>query len=488
MRTDRCATRSILAVFAALSSAVMLPAIAAGQATSLSQLHFPALPPQQILQAQRIVLKNGMVVMLFEDHELPLVEGVALIHTGSRLEATEKSGLAEITGTLLLTGGTERMTAAELDDFLDSKAAHIETTIDEDFGRATMDSLKGDFPEVLKVFADVLRRPAFAEDQLQVVKNLATGGVARQNDSQRDILFREFKRAVYGKDSPYSRFPTFASIAGVRRQDVVAWHRAYFQPNRVVLGLVGDFRREEAVKLVEAAFGDWPAGPARKDPEVSYRRQPAPGVYYVEKNDVTQSAIVMGGLGIVNRNPDYYALEVMNRVMAGSFSARLFSSIRTGKSLSYMVFGEVGGEWDHAGITQLFMNTKTQSTGEGIEALLEQAKDMVARPPTDAEVAKTKQAIRNSFIFEHDSKRKILEQEVFCEYYGYPLDWLDRYLHGIEAVTPEQVRVVAAKYLHPEQFTIVVVGPSKGLDKPLSTFGPVTPIDITIPPPPVAQP
>jgi zinc protease len=489
MRTDRRAARSILAVVAGLLGvAALLPSVVAGQVTSLSQLHYPPLPPQQIPLAQRIVLKNGMVVMLFEDHELPLVEGVALIHTGSRLEPTEKSGLAEITGTLLLTGGTERMTGAQLDDFLDGKAAHIETNIDEDFGRATMDSLKGDFPEVLKVFADVLRRPAFAEDQLQVVKNLAMGGVARQNDSQRDILFREFKRAVYGRDSPYSRFPTFASIAGVRRQDVVAWHRAYFQPNRIVLGLVGDFRREDALKLVEGAFGDWPAGPARKDPEIPYRRQPTPGVYYVEKNDVTQSAIVMGGLGIVNHNPDFYALELMNRVMAGSFSARLFSSIRTGKSLSYMVFGEVGGEWDHEGITQLFMNTKTQSTGEGIEALLEQAKDMVKMPPTDAEVAKTKQAIRNSFIFEHDSKRKILEQELFYEYYGYPLDWLDRYLRGIEAVTPEQVRAVAAKYLHPEQFTIVVVGPSQGLDKPLSTFGRVTPIDITIPPPPPTQP
>ncbi len=490
MRTERRAASVTPAALAGLLGwallALILPAVAAGQATSLSQLHYPPLPPQQIPQPERVVLKNGMVVMLLEDHELPLVEAVALIHTGSRLEPTAKSSLAEITGTVLLTGGTERMTGAQIDDFLDGKAAHIETTIEEDYGRATMDSLKADFPEVLKVFADILRRPVFAEDQLQIVKNLAMGGVARQNDSQREILFREFKRAVYGKDSPYSRFPTFASVAGVTRQDVVAWHKEYFQPNRIVLGLVGDFRREEALKRVEAAFGDWPAGPPAKDADVPYKQQPTPGVYHVEKDDVTQSAIVMGGLGIVNRNPDYYALEVMNKVMAGSFSARLFSNIRTAKSLTYTVFGEVGGEWDHAGITQMFMNTKTQTTGEGIEALLQEAKDMVAKPPTDAEVAKAKQAMRNSFIFEHDSKRKILEQQLFYEYYGYPLDWLARYLAGVEAVTPAQVRAVAAKYLHPDQFTIVVVGPSQGLDKPLSTFGPVTPVDITIPPPPGA--
>lgn len=486
MSTDRLALRARRAFAGLLSWAFLLPAVTTGQVSSLSELHYPPLPVQKIPQPERIVLKNGMVVILLEDHELPLTDAVALIHTGSRLESTEKSGLAEITGTVLRTGGTERMTGAQIDDFLDGKAAHIETTIDEDYGQATMSSLKADFPEVLKVFADILRHPVFAEDQLQVVKNLAMGGVARQNDNQREILFREFKRVVYGKDSPYSRFPTFASVASVQRQDVVAWHRTYFQPNRIVLGLVGDFRRDEALKLVEAAFGDWPRGPQVKDPAVSYRKDPAPGVYYVEKNDVPQSAILMGGLGIDNRSPDYYAIEVMNKVMAGSFSSRLFSSIRTGKGLTYTVYGAVGGEWDHPGTTRLFMNTKTQSTGEGIAALLEQAKNMVTQPPTDAEVAKTKQAILSSFVFEHDSKRKILEQEIFYEYYGYPLDWLARYRSGIEAVTAQQVRAVAAKYLHPEQFAIVVVGPSQGLDKPLATFGPVTPIDITIPPAPPA--
>jgi zinc protease len=482
MRTDHA--------FAGLLSLILLlPAAAAAQVAKVDQLHYPPLPAQRIPLPERVVLKNGMVVMLLEDHELPIIDAVALIHTGQRLEPTAKSGLAEITGEVLRTGGTARMTGAQLDDFLDGKAAHIESVIEEDFGRVRMDSLKADFPEVLKAFADVLRRPAFAEDQLQVVKNLAMSGVARQNDNQKDLLFREFKRAVYGKDSPYSRFPTFASIASVQRQDLVAWHQTYFQPNRIVLGLVGDFRRDEALKLVEAAFGDWPRGPAIKDPETPYRKEPAPGVYYVEKNDVPQSAIVMGELGIINRNPDFYAVEVMNRVMAGSFASRLFINIRTGKGLAYTVFGEVGGEWDHVGLTHMLLTTKTQSTAEAIEALLEQARNMTAEPPTDDEVAKTKQAILNSFFFRYDSKRKILNQQVDYEYYGYPLDWLSRYRKGIESVTPEQVRAVAARYIHPERFAIVVVGPSAGTDKPLSTFGRVTPIDITIaPPPPAARP
>ncbi|HEV7519306.1 MAG TPA: insulinase family protein, partial [Thermoanaerobaculia bacterium] len=100
--------------------------------------------------------------------------------------------------------------------------------------------------------------------------------------------------------------------------------------------------------------------------------------------------------------------------------------------------------------------------------------------PTDEEVAKAKQALLNSFIFQADSKRKILSQQITYEYFGYPLDWLSRYRAGVEAVTVAQVRAAAAKYLHPEQFEIVVVGPATGTDKPLSTYGAVTPLDVTI--------
>jgi len=487
MRTDRRAPGKTLKALAGLAGlALLLPALGVAQATKVSQLKFPPLKQLSIPQPERVVLKNGLVVMLIEDHELPLVDAAMMVHTGQRLEPTSKSGLAEITGEMLRTGGTTRMSSAELDDFLDGKAAHIESTIEEEYGRVTMDCLKGDFAEVLKIYADVLRRPAFAEEQLKVVKSLAMSGVARQNDSQQDILFREFKRVIYGRESPYSRFPTFASIMGVQRQDLVDWHQTYFHPDRMVLGLVGDFNRDEVLKLVEEAFGDWPRGPERNDPETPYDKTFKPGVYYVEKNDVPQSSIIIGELGVMNNNPDYYALEVMNKVMAGGFYSRLFSNIRSGKALTYTVFGEVGGEWDHPGTTQLYLSTKAQTTGEAIEALLDQARKMTTVPPTDEEVRKRKNAILNAFVFQVDSKRKILNQQMVYEFYGYPLDWLSRYRAGIEAVTPEQVRAAAAKYLHPDRFAILVVGPSKGTDKPLSTFGPVTQVDITIPPPPAA--
>jgi zinc protease len=462
-----------------LLALVARPGAALAQAASAGQLHYPPIPAQRIPQPERVVLDNGMVVMLLEDHELPLVEATALVHAGSRLDPAEKTGLADLTADVMRSGGTAKLSSDQLDDFLEGKAARIDAQTTDDYGRISMSSLKADFPQVLSVFADVLRHPAFAENRLAVAKNQAMAGVARQNDDPQDIIFREFKRVAYGKESPYGRTPTFASLGSIQRADLVAWHQSHFHPDRIVLGLVGDFKRDEALKLVRAAFGDWPRGPGGKDADVPYRTTPAPGVYYVEKNDVTQSNIVMGGLGVVRNSPEYYALEVVNQVLSGSFASRLFG-IRSQKGLAYTVFGQVGSEWDHPGLIFLYISTKTQTTGASIDALLEEARRMTSAPPTEEEVAKGKQALLNSFIFQADSKRKILSHQLTYEFFGYPLDWLTRYRAGVEAVTAAQVRAAAAKYLHPEQFAIVVVGPAKGTDKPLSTYGTVTPVDVTI--------
>jgi zinc protease len=455
------------------------PETAGAQAAKAGDLHYPPLPAQEIPRPERVVLDNGMVVMLLEDHELPLVEAIALVHAGTRLDPAGKTGLAEITADVMRSGGTTKRTSDQLDDFLEGKAARIETMFADEYVRVSMSSLKADFPQVLGAYADVLRHPVFAENPLAVALAQARAQVARQNDDPGEILFREFKRVAYGKDSPYGWTPTFASLGSLTRADLVAWHQAHFQPQGIVLGLVGDFKRDEALRLVQEAFGDWPRGAAAKDAAVPFRTTPAPGVYYIEKNDVTQSNIIMGGLGIEKNSPDYYANEVVNQVLSGSFASRLFA-IRAQQGLAYTVFGRVSAEWDHPGLTFLFISTKTETTGAAIDALLAEARGMTAKPPTEEEVAKGKQGILNSFIFQADSKRKILTQQLNYEFFGYPLDWLTRYRAGIEAVTTAQVRAVAAKYIHPEQFAIVVVGPAKGTDKPLSTYGTVTPIDVTI--------
>jgi predicted Zn-dependent peptidase len=424
--------------------------------------------------------------MLLEDHELPLVDAVALIRTGSRLEPADEVGLASLTGEVLRTGGTTHRTPDELDQFLDNHAASIETGISTSVGQASMSSLKADFPQVLEAFADVLRNPVFEADKLEVARTGTIASISRQNDNPQGIAFREFGQIVYGEDSPYASDETYESVAKISRDDLVAWHAEYFHPNRIVLGLVGDFDSDQALALVRDAFGDWPRGPqpAADEGDVFYLQENPTGVFYVEKNDVTQANILMGHLGVRRDNPDYYAIEVMNNVLSGSFASRLFSSVRSAKGLAYTVFGSVGSNWDHPGLFQMYTTTKTGTTGAAIEALIEEAEGMTARPPSTEEVEKAKGSILSSFVFESDSTREILGQQLRYEYYGYPLDWLQRYRDGIAGVTAEQVREAAAKYIHPDRFAILVVGPSEGMDKPLSTYGEVTDVDVTIPEPP----
>jgi predicted Zn-dependent peptidase len=454
-----------------------------GQATRVEELKYPPLSEFKIPQPTRLVLDNGMVLMLLEDHELPLLRASVLVHTGSRLEPIEKTGLAGITGSVMRTGGTQRMTGDQLDDYLEGKAAVIETSIGTSSGGASMSCLKKDFPEVLRVLSEVLRQPVFDEQKIAVAKNQRIAAIARQNDDPHGIVSREFDQLIYGEDSPYARVPTYDTINSITRADLVAWHALYYHPNRTILGLVGDFNAPEAVDLIKQVFGDWKKGPGEKDFGVALPKETSPGVYEVEKADVTQSNIAIGHLGILRDNPDYFAVTILNEVLSGSFASRLFLNVRSLKGLAYDVSGGIGAGWDYPGTFSMSMSTKTETTAAGIEALLEEARNLTAKPPTEEEVSKAKAAILNSFVFTSDSREKILGQQLTYEYYGYPLDWLTRYRQAIEKVTVEQVRAAGAKYIKPQDFAILVVGPPQGLDKPLSTFGKVTKLDITIPEP-----
>jgi zinc protease len=171
----------------------------------------------------------------------------------------------------------------------------------------------------------------------------------------------------------------------------------------------------------------------------------------------------------------------MNEVLGGGFSARLIQNIRTKLGLAYSVGGGVGSAFDHPGSAMIGRGTKSETTVKSIEALDNELDSMVRGPITPAEVSRAKDTIKNSFIFEYDSKDKILTERMTLEFYGYPPDFLERYLAGVEKATPTDVERVARKYLHKDQMKVLVVGNQAEFDKPLSALGPVTPIDITIP-------
>jgi zinc protease len=231
------------------------------------------------------------------------------------------------------------------------------------------------------------------------------------------------------------------------------------------------------------AFESWPKGPAANRPEVKFT-DPKVGYFLVKKSDVNQSSISMLSLGIERNNPDYYAVSVMNEIFSGGFSSRLFNNIRGAQGLAYNVGGGVGASFSHPGLTNIEMQTKSASTVEGIAALYKEIDDMHANAASPAELKRGKDQILNSFIFRFDTPEKVLQEKMLYEFYHYPLDFLERYRAEVEKVTADDVTRVARKYLQKQNLVVLVVGNADEFGEPLSKFGQVQDVDITIPPPP----
>src|SRR5580704_7419417 len=334
---------------------------AAAQATSWQQIPILPLPAFHPQQPKRIELSNGMVIFLQEDHELPLIDGSARIRGGSRNEPASKVGLVDILGEVWRTGGTKTQTGDELDDFLEVRAAKVETGGGPDSTTISLSCLKGDFDDVFKVFADLLQNPEFRADKLDLAQKQADDAISRRNDQVGGIAARESVKLAYGADNPYAREAEYATIAAITRQDLLDWHKTYVHPNTIVLGISGDFDPAAMEAKLRAAFQSWPKGPtAKKDePQAKIQFHPAkPGYYLIPKDDVNQSSIHMVTLGTTRNNPDYYAISVFNEAFGGGFSSRLFNDIRTKRGLAYNVGGGIGTNFGHHGVLQFAAGTK----------------------------------------------------------------------------------------------------------------------------------
>jgi len=467
----------------AVTMAALVASAAPAQVKSYKDIKFSALPEFKIPKPEIYELDNGMKVFLLEDHELPLIQVFVRVRTGSVYDPGDKTGLGGLVGQLQREGGTQAMSGDELNDFLAVRAASIETGMSSDFGSASMNVLAEDFDEVFPVFADVLRKPRFAEDKLEVAKVQENTSISRRNDDIGGITGREFNRLIYGLDSPLSRLTEYATIAAIAKDDLAAWHKQYYHPNNTSLGIVGDFDTAAMKTKIRNAFGDWQKGTPAALPNVAYKKDMEPGRYFIEKSDVEQAYVRLGHLGMTVDNPDYFAAQVLNEVFGGGFSSRLFSTVRSKKGLAYSVFGGIGASYARQGVFQVGLSTKSKTMAESVRALEEEINRIIDTPPDEAELKRAKESILNSFVFNYDSPSEVLSQQMLYSYYGLPADFLEKYRSSIESVTGEQVAAVAKKYIHPDKLTLLVVGKPADFDEPVATFGAVTTIDIAIAPP-----
>ncbi|HBB36108.1 MAG TPA: peptidase M16 [Cyanobacteria bacterium UBA8803] len=448
-----------------------------------TDLTFPPLPEIELPAYTRYQLNNGMVVYLMEDHELPLVSGTAMVRTGDRLEPPDKVGLATLTGEVMRTGGTTVHSGEELNQLLEQRAAAVETDISISAGSASFSALSEDLNLVFDLFAEVIQKPAFAEDKLALAKTQQAGQIARRNDDPDNIAVREFAKLIYGETSPYARTIEYQTLDNISRNDLVAFYEKYFHPANMILGIVGDFDSAKMRSLIAEKFGRWTAAKAEKPPVPPASQAKQGGIFLVDQPQLTQSSIQMGHLGGQFNNPDYPALDVMNQVLNG-FGGRLFNELRSRQGFAYSVYGYWSPRHDYPGMFIAGGQTRSEATVPFIQAVLAEIEKIRTTPVTPAELTLAKDQVLNSFVFNFQDPSQTLARLMRYEYYGYPADFLFRYQQGVKNTTIEDVQRVAQQYLQPDKIVTLVVGNASTIQPPLSSMSPnVTSLDITIPAP-----
>jgi len=458
---------------------------------SWKDLTFAPLKEVKIPEPEVFTLPNGLKVFLLENHELPLVSGFALVRTGNLFDPPDKRGVADLTGTVMRSGGTTTKTGDEIDRELEDIAASVESSIGETSGTVGFSALKENTAQVLSIWRDVLEHAEFRQDKVQLAKTQMNSAIARRNDDPSGIASRELSSIVYGRETPYGWNIEHEHVNRIQRDDLVAFYKRYFFPANIMVGIYGDFNSAEMRRTITDLLGSWDykQPPLPAFPKLEAKAEP--GIYLAEKPDVTQTFFEIGHIGGLLRDPDYPALQVAGQILGSGFTSRLMRRVRTQLGYAYSIGAGWGAGYDKPGVFEISGSTKSKTTAETLSVILEEIQKLRTTEVTPEELKIAKDSVINSFVFFFDRPSKTLNRLMMYEYFGYPKDFIFQYQTAVGKVTRADVLRVAKRYFQPENLSIVAVGNPRDFGSPLTTLKvPVHTLDITIPEPkePVKRP
>jgi predicted Zn-dependent peptidase len=474
--------RPFLAVLAAL---LLLPSAVLG-AKKWEKIKTPELRPIQVPEVHRQSLANGMQLFLLEDAELPLFRMTLVMKVGDAYAPKDKVGLAGVTAEVLRSGGSVQLGGDQLDELLEGRGASIEASTDNLTTTIRVNVLAEDTQRVLEIVRELLMRPAFPEDKIELALKQYKSVVARRNDDPSQIADREFNKLLWGANHPFVYQMEYEHLANISRTDLVAFHQKYYQPTDAFVAVWGDFQRNEMVNLLNQTLGAWPKK-AVQHPKTPDTPEVQKSVNVVVKESVTQSNIRLGHRSIKRDDPDYYPLRLMNEVLSGGIGSRLFNEVRTRQGLAYRVGSGLGADLATAGMFRVVCGTKSETTAQATRACLAEIVRMRDEPITEEELKRAKDALLNSHVFRFANKGAIVNRQMSYVLYGYPANLMDNYTAMVEAVTVADIQRAAGNFLKPENMALLVVGKPDDFDEQLSAFGEVNEIDITIPEPPAME-
>jgi predicted Zn-dependent peptidase len=425
-------------------------------------LKFPVLnyePPNP--REHRVVLKSGPVAYVVPDRELPLVTVSILVRTGAYLDPAGQEGLAAFTGALLVRGGTTSKTAEALDERLAFLAAQMGASIADDLGTVSLNLLSKDLPEGMALLREVLTQPRFQADKLELQRQQTLQALQQRNDDSSSIESRELESLSYGPQFWAARQVTSRSINSLKREDLQAFHRRWFHPSNFIVSVSGDFDRAAMVQTLEKLFADWPFQGEVPPPIPTDLKPAGAGVYLVNK-DVPQGRVSILLPGVMREDPDYPAILLMNDILGGGgFTSRIMNRVRSDEGLAYSAGSSFpGGTW-YPSTFRAGFQSKSRTVAYATSIVIEEMKRMTTAPVTEEELQTAKRSFIESFPENFNTKSKvagIFAREEFTGRFAKSPDFWKGFRQSLDRVGREDIQRVAAKHLHPDRVSILVVG------------------------------
>jgi zinc protease len=427
---------------------------------------------------QEKMLSNGLKVIVVEQHELPVVSLRLMCKAGSFLDPAGKAGLTQfMTG--LLTQGTQTLSATQIAQKIEFVGGSINASSGWDASYVECTVLTKYLDTATDLFREVTLHPAFANEEVERLRKQTLSGIESDKDQPGSLADNEFHSWLF-KDYPFANpiEGTETTVTSFTAQDILSQYHLIFVPNNAVLAVVGDVDAKTASKVASKILGDWTKG-AIPTVNATLPMQPSGlSIHVVNKSDATQSQIRMGHLGVSRKSEDFFPLTLMNYILGGGgFSSRLMKEVRSKMGLTYGISSSYAMRME-PGEFVINTFTKNESVRDAIRASLDLVKKYQQEGPTTKEMDEAKAYLTGSYPMNFETPSQIAGQLLNIELYGLGKDYIEKYRSRIEAITAEEVRRVANKYLSPDNMDIVVVGKAQDVETPLKDLAPVKVVEI----------
>ncbi len=423
-------------------------------------------------------LPNGLHLMVLEDHKLPQVTFQLIIPgAGGYFDPPATPGLASMTATMMREGTATKNTQ-QIAEALETMAASLSVGAGMSSTVASMSglSLTENFDATFSLAADILLTPSFPQEEFDRYKTRTRSGLTQQRSSSGFLANEMFSRVVYGNHPASRTSVTAEALDKVDRDALLAFHRAHYVPDHAILAIAGDMSMAEARKLAEAKLGAWKKA-GTPDPVVSDPPPLGPAkVYFVARPNSVQSSLWVGTQAISRTSPDYDAVSVMNAVIGGGPTGRLFTDLREEKGYTYGAYSNLSA-LQYRGAWIASLDVRTEVTEPALRDLMAEIARMRDEAVPDKEFQDKKRGVVAAFALQLESPSAVLTNYVTSRLYKLPADYWDRLPERINGVTQAEVQAAAKKYLDPSRLQIVVVGEPTKIAESLKQFGTVETYD-----------